>query len=231
MPEPDQMTKYLLGILFALLIVACNPKKSQSGIKMTNCIALEFVLENEATADSLKEFLKEIPMELYGWKNHLVLFGDLADTAGVGRVMAQSGLSVKTKQYIQPLYIYDKSSNCSDTSLQKPWKNYLLTANLVEDTILQKEYVAYHNTQFEEWPEVAEGFCNADFLQLLVYRNGRQLLLVISIPADKTLDELNPKTVENNPRMDEWNQIMANYQEGIEGTSAGEVWVFLEPVK
>jgi hypothetical protein len=56
-------------------------------------------------------------------------------------------------------------------------------------------------------------------------------MLVISIPADKTLDELNPKTVENNPRMDEWNQIMGKYQEGIEETEPDEKWVFLSEVK
>jgi hypothetical protein len=55
-------------------------------------------------------------------------------------------------------------------------------------------------------------------------------MLVISIPKGKTLEELNPKTTENNPRMDEWNSIMKKYQEGIEGTAPGEVWVFLKPL-
>ncbi|HMR84284.1 MAG TPA: L-rhamnose mutarotase, partial [Niabella sp.] len=65
---------------------------------------------------------------------------------------------------------------------------------------------------------------------LMMFRNGRQLMLIISIPKGKTLDELNPKTVENNPRVAEWNKIMAQYQEGIEGTKKGEVWVFLKKV-
>jgi hypothetical protein len=39
---------------------------------------------------------------------------------------------------------------------------------------------------------------------------------------------LNPKTVENNPKMVEWNKIMRKYQEGIEGTTKGESWVFLK---
>jgi L-rhamnose mutarotase len=82
-------------------------------------------------------------------------------------------------------------------------------------------------TQFEEWPEVSDGFCNAGFQQLLLFRNGRQLMLVISIPEGKTLDELNPKTIENNPRMVEWNKIMDKYQEGIEGTKPNEKWVIL----
>jgi len=63
---------------------------------------------------------------------------------------------------------------------------------------------------------------------LMMFRNGRQLMLVISIPKGKTLDELNPKTTANNPRMIEWNRIMTQYQEGIEGTKKGEVWAFLK---
>jgi hypothetical protein len=39
---------------------------------------------------------------------------------------------------------------------------------------------------------------------------------------------LNPKTTDNNPKMNEWNKIMGKYQEGIEGTKKGETWVFLE---
>ena len=106
----------------------------------------------------------------------------------------------------------------------------LLTANLVEDEKLQKEYIQYHNTQFEEWPEVAQGFCNANFQQLQVFKNGRQLMLVISIPKGSSLDELNPKTTENNPRVNDWNDIMKKYQTGIGGTNPDETWVFLEKI-
>jgi hypothetical protein len=56
-------------------------------------------------------------------------------------------------------------------------------------------------------------------------------MLVISIPKGGSLDKLNPKTTENNPRVDEWNKIMSKYQEGIPGTKPGEVWVFLNEIK
>lgn len=55
-------------------------------------------------------------------------------------------------------------------------------------------------------------------------------MLVISIPKGESLDVLNPKTTENNPRVDEWNKVMRKYQAGIEGTKPGEVWVFLKRV-
>ncbi|MNY52850.1 L-fucose mutarotase [compost metagenome] len=91
---------------------------------------------------------------------------------------------------------------------------------------MQKEYLDYHATQFEKWPEVAKGFCNADFQQLRIFKHGRQLMLVISIPKGADLDKLNPRTSLNNPRVDDWNNLMKKYQEGIEGTKPAEVWVF-----
>lgn len=119
---------------------------------------------------------------------------------------------------------------CDDKNVAKEWDHILLTCNLVADKKMQEEYLNYHATQFEKWPEVAKGFCNAGFQQLLIYKNGRQLVLVISIPKGESLDKLNPKTVENNPRVDEWNKIMSKYQEGIEGTKKGETWIFLKPL-
>jgi hypothetical protein len=78
--------------------------------------------------------------------------------------------------------------------LAAQWDNIILTANLVADPKLQQEYLNYHATQFQKWPEVSNGFCNAQFQQLLVFKSGRQLMLIISIPKGESLDKLNPLT-------------------------------------
>jgi hypothetical protein len=67
----------------------------------------------------------------------------------------------------------------------KEWDHVILSANLVDDKKLQQEYLDYHATQFDKWPELSKGFCNADFQQLVIYRNGRQLMLIISIPKEQ----------------------------------------------
>jgi hypothetical protein len=168
--------------------------------------------------------------DVYQWKNHLVLYGAINDLESVQQQIHAAYPNTAVKVYQNPFYNFNRK-HCGDTATAKEWDNIILTANLVSDTILQKEYLDYHATQFEKWPEVSKGFCNAGFQQLLVYKNGRQLMLVISIPKGASLDELNPKTTENNPRVDEWNQRMKKYQEGIEGTKKGEVWVFLKAIK
>ncbi|WP_258105377.1 L-rhamnose mutarotase [Marinoscillum sp. MHG1-6] len=222
---------YQLSFVFLLSKGCSQPQQKEQGTSREEINyreAIEFIAPKGTTVDSLIKANVSSELGVYSWKNHTVVFGEMEDVKRLEMQVSEVISNIKIKEYLEPLYVYDKSLHCSDSTLAVEWRDYLLTANLVEDSVKQQEYVAYHDTQFEEWPEIAQGFCNARFQQLLVYRSGRQLLLVISIPADKTLDELNPKTVENNPRVDDWNALMAQYQEGIPGTSESEVWVFLE---
>ncbi len=168
---------------------------------------------------------------IYNWQNHYVIFSKVQDL-GVMEGRVQNNFPEATvKAYHNMFYEYSKKKHCTDKTTANDWEHIILTANLVNDKKLQHEYLNYHATQFEKWPDVAKGFCNADFQQLLIFKNGRQLVLVISIPKGKTLYELNPKTTENNPKMNEWNKIMGKYQEGIEGTKKGETWVFFKNVQ
>ncbi|GAB3662113.1 hypothetical protein GCM10028791_36990 [Echinicola sediminis] len=191
--------------------------------------ALELILENPEDKETIKSYLGQSEeWEAYHWKNHLVLLGRPDIIKELSFSIKKAPVKVKVNTYNVPFYVFDKGLHCDDGATTEQWNNYLLTANLVADTSLQQEYMDYHARQFQDWPEVSQGFCHADFQQLLLFRNERQLLLVISVPADKTLDELNPKTTENNPRVDDWNALMSQYQEGIEGKAEDEVWVFLQ---
>lgn len=181
----------------------------------------------------LKQFLLSQsidPSSLYSWKNHLVIFDKVTDVAVLQSRLQNAFPGLRVRVYHDRFYQFDRKKHCAEKSTAKEWDHVLLTSNLTGDSKLQQEYLDYHKTQFKKWPEVADGFCNAGFQQLLLFRNGRQLMLVISIPKGKTLDELNPRTTEGNPRMDQWNQLMKKYQQGIEGTKKGETWVFLKRV-
>lgn len=167
---------------------------------------------------------------VYQWKNHLVLFGKLTRLNLLQHVLADNYPKCDIKTYNNPFYVFDRHY-CDNKGVVKDWDNILLTANLVADPKMQDEYLNYHATQFQKWPEVSRGFCNAQFQQLLVFKNGRQLMLVISIPKGANLDKLNPLTTKNNPRVDDWNKLMSKYQEGIPGTKKGETWVFLKEVR
>jgi len=166
---------------------------------------------------------------MYSWQNHLIAYGKSENIRAVSKNLAAIYPGTKVQFYDAPFYKFDRHY-CADKTIAKEWDNIILTANLVPDKAKQQQYLNYHAMQFQKWPEVAQGFCNASFQQLLVFRQGRQLMLVISIPKGASLDELNPKTALNNPRVDDWNALMKQYQEGVSGTKPGETWVFLKPV-
>lgn len=197
---------------------------------------IELVVKDGQTLDvgKLKQLLAKNNMDsnaIYQWKNHIVVFDKVQDIGVMQGRFQNNFPEAEVRVYHDMFYEYRKYKYCADKTEAKEWDHIILTANLVADEKLQKEYLAYHATQFEKWPEVSKGFCNADFQQLLLFRNGRQLMLVISIPKGQSLDALNPRTTANNPRVDEWNKIMKKYQEGIPGTKPGETWMFLAPLK
>jgi len=167
-------------------------------------------------------------LDLYQWNNHLVVYGRF--TPELRKQIAAKYTGCEIKIYNKPFYNFTRAERCGKVGLAKEWDNIILTANLVTDPKMQQEYLSYHKTQFQKWPQVSQGFCNAGFQQLLVFKNGRQLMLIISVPKGESLDKLNPLTTKNNPKVDEWNKIMAKYQEGIAGTKKGETWVFFKPI-
>jgi Domain of unknown function (DUF718). len=215
------MLRKLFIFINILLLVSCASQdaKTPSIVELVD-------MDYRFSTGILMSFCRENridPTTVYKWQNHWIICtkqnaNQLAENIEV------KFPKLKVNVYETPFYNFNRY----EQTHQKPanqWTNIIMTANLVNDTILQKEYMEYHRTQFEKWPEVSKGFCNADFQQVLVFRNGRQLMLVISIPKGKTLDELNPKTTENNPRVNDWNKIMSNYQEGIEDAPKGTTWV------
>lgn len=181
----------------------------------------------------LNEFLKRNNIDtnsVYRWMSRYVIFAKIADMSVFAGKLRKEFPQVSVRPYYDLYYRFDRS-HCKDTATAREWTHVILTANLSGDVQKQREYLSYHATQFDEWPEIASGFCDAGFQRLMMFRNGKQIMLIISIPKGKTLDELNPKTTENNPKMNEWNKLMGQYQEGIEGTEKGEVWVLFEKIK
>ena len=211
-------------ILTSIIVISVLASCAQTE-KTTLASIIEIVGIDTVFHQQLKTL--DLQATLYQWKNHLVVFGVFQDATNIQKQIAAVYPEASVRLYEHPFYVFDRRQ-CDKSAHAGRWSHTVMTAHLVADTVLQREYMNYHARQTELFPEVAHGFCRADFQQLLLFRNGRQLMLVISIPEGENLDDLNPKTTENNPRVDDWNTLMAKYQEGIEGTAPEETWVVLE---
>ena len=196
---------------------------------------VELVFPDDQQPDpvTLKKFLSSQHLDthaLYAWKNRVVIFTSIPDLLVLQGRLRNTFPGVDVRLYHDLFYAFKRDTHCKSGYTSPLWDDIILTANLVDDPMLQQQYLDYHARQLTDWPEVSEGFCRADFQQLLLFRNGRQLMLVIRIPKGKTLAEIDPLTTKDNPRMDEWNRIMRGFQTGIKGTAPGETWVFLNPM-
>jgi hypothetical protein len=237
-PMVDESVKQNAGLQkeFQYLKKYSTIKNVQQEINVQRKEVIEIIANNMDSFDvqKLKQILVNNKIDtsaIYKWNNHFVIYDYVQDVTVMQGRLKNKLSNVKVKTYPNMFYEYAKNKHCNDKSIAKEWEHILLTANLVKDDKKEYEYLTYHKNQFKDWPQVSQGFCNADFQELVIFKNGKQLILVISIPKGKTLDELNPKTTDNNPKMNEWNKIMGQYQEGIEGTKKGESWVFLKKVE
>ncbi|TCD12247.1 L-rhamnose mutarotase [Pedobacter frigidisoli] len=193
---------------------------------------LIFKDDNLPSNKALEHFAKEnnlVSSSIYKWSNRLVIYTSSLKVESLQQTLKRLDAS-EIKLYDNLFYDFNREKNCGDKPVAE-WDNIILSANLVKDEKMQQEYLDYHKTQFEKWPEISKGFCNGEFQRLAIFKKDRQLMLIISIPKGKNLDDLNPKTTLNNPKVDEWNAIMKKYQEGIEGTKPDEVWVFFKPIE
>ena len=212
----------VLIICFSVLASCADAEKEARYASIIEIVGNDAICLHELASIDLEA-------TLYGWKNRVVLLGVFEDAAKVHKLLSEACPNASVRLYDEPFYVFDRNV-CEQQTQTSRQTHIVMTANLVACSALQREYMDYHERQAELFPEVASGFCRANFQQLLLFRNERQLMLVISIPEGASLDDLNPKTTENNPRVDEWNAIMSKYQEGIEGTDADEVWVVLNNI-
>ncbi|MEH6306896.1 L-rhamnose mutarotase [Olivibacter sp. CPCC 100613] len=223
------MKHIVYGLVWILLSSACTPFKTHD--KSSNqLVQLVVDDEDDLSADLLADIRKtsEGETNLYQWKNRLLFYGAKKEADRFYqrcKTQFPKGTITRTST---PFYAFDRARCADGEKMEQASDHIVLSANLVADSAMQKAYLSYHHRQFEEWPEVSEGFCRAEFQQVLLYKIGRQLLLVIDIPKGADFEALNKRTVENNPRVDKWNHLMAAYQEGLPDTKAGEVWVRFE---
>lgn len=159
----------LLSMFF--LVNACgNPSKNSSekvesatkNIAVKKPSVIE-VIGAEGTApnvDSLEKICKQndIPASaVYQWKNHIVIFRVIKEAQEMRKQLMVQFPKAAVKLYNTPFYDFNRK-RCGDVQIAKDWDNIIMTADLVKDPKMQQEYLAYHATQFQKWPEVANGF-------------------------------------------------------------------------
>lgn len=105
-------------------------------------------------------------------------------------------------------------------------KTYCYTLDLKDDPALIAEYERYHEAV---WPEILDSITESGIRHMTIYRWSNRLCMIMETeddfdPAEKArLDAANPK-------VQEWETLMWNYQQALPGVEQGTKWVEMEAV-
>jgi len=103
---------------------------------------------------------------------------------------------------------------------------YCLALDLKDDPELIKEYEKYHE---KIWPEMTASIKEGGVVSSQIYRIETRLFMILEV--DDTFSfERKAKMDEENPKVQEWEDLMWNFQKPLPWAAPGQKWMLLEKV-
>lgn len=105
-------------------------------------------------------------------------------------------------------------------------KRYCLALDLKDDSQLIAEYERWHE---QVWPEIKKSILDSGIVNMEIYRLGNRLFMIME--TDTTFSfERKSKLDAENPKVQEWEQLMWKYQEPLRWAKPGEKWMLMEKI-
>ncbi|MEX0359607.1 MAG: L-rhamnose mutarotase, partial [Allomuricauda sp.] len=105
-------------------------------------------------------------------------------------------------------------------------QRFALALDLKDDPKLIAAYKAYHK---KIWPEIEASIRDAGIDSMEIYLLGNRLFMIIE--ADDSFSfERKSKMDENNTKVQEWEDLMWNYQQALPMAKPGEKWMLMEKI-
>ncbi|MFZ9388277.1 MAG: L-rhamnose mutarotase [Chitinophagaceae bacterium] len=105
-------------------------------------------------------------------------------------------------------------------------KRYCLALDLINDPSLIKAYEEYHR---QVWPEVLESIRESGIGSLEIYRTGNRLFMIMETIPGFSFEKKSAADLSN-PKVQQWEALMWNYQQALPGSQPGEKWVLMEKI-
>jgi len=101
-----------------------------------------------------------------------------------------------------------------------------LALDLQDDPGLIAEYKQYHQ---QIWPEIEESIKAAGIEDMEIYLLGTRLFMVMEVDEHFSF-EAKAKADRNNPKVQEWEQLMWKFQKPLPQAKPGEKWLLMERI-
>ena len=105
-------------------------------------------------------------------------------------------------------------------------KRYCLTLDLKDNPELIREYEEYHK---KIWPEITHSIKDAGIENMEIYRLGTRMFMIMEV-NDNFSFEKKAEMDRNNPKVEEWEQLMWKFQQPLKEATKGEKWMLMNKI-
>ena len=105
-------------------------------------------------------------------------------------------------------------------------KRYCLALDLKNDPQLIAEYEAHHR---KVWPAILQSIKASGIENLEIYRVENRLFMIMEVNEHFSFEKKKAMD-ESNETVQQWEQLMWNYQQALPTAQPGEKWILMEKI-
>lgn len=105
-------------------------------------------------------------------------------------------------------------------------RRFCLTLDLKDDPQLIAEYKRYHE---HVWPEIVESIKQSGILDMEIYLLGTRLFMIMEVTETFSF-EVKAEADRQNPRVQEWENLMWRFQRALPEAVPGEKWMRMDRI-
>ncbi|MEY3322216.1 MAG: hypothetical protein RLZZ417_1799 [Bacteroidota bacterium] len=103
---------------------------------------------------------------------------------------------------------------------------YCLALDLINDSEKIAAYEAYHENV---WPEIQDSIKESGILSMEIYRVENRMFMIMETDASFSF-EAKSLSDANNPKVQEWEKRMWDYQQALPFAKPGEKWMLMNKI-
>ena len=103
---------------------------------------------------------------------------------------------------------------------------YCLTLDLKDNLELIGEYERFHENV---WPEIKESIRASGITEMQIYRFSNRLCMIMEVTDNFSFEKKAAEDADN-PKVQEWENLLWKFQQAVPGSKPGEKWVLMKKI-
>ena len=100
--------------------------------------------------------------------------------------------------------------------------------DLVDNLKLIEEYKRYHSKE-NAWPEITQSIKDSGIINMEIYILANRLFMIMDV--DETFSPERKQMLDaNNPKVEEWEKLMWQFQQALTEARNGEKWLEMKQI-